>query len=50
MKGFLKFVGTVVVVFAVIVGVIALIDHFRQKNKIKDGYLVCDVPGAEDDE
>ena len=50
MKGFLKFLGAVVVVFAVIVGVIALIDHFTQKNKLKDGYMVCDVPEADEDE
>ncbi|MBQ6884460.1 MAG: hypothetical protein IJN56_01840 [Clostridia bacterium] len=44
MKGFFKFLGTVVAIFSAVIGALAVFDHFTQKNKIKDGYLVCEVP------
>lgn len=44
MKGFLKFLGTVAAVFSAVIGALAVFDYFTQKNRIKDGYLVCEVP------
>lgn len=44
MKGFLKFLGSVVAIFSAILGALAVFDYFTQKNRIKDGYLVCEVP------
>ena len=44
MKGFLKFLGTIVAVFSAVIGALAVFDKFTQKNRIKDGYLVCEVP------
>ncbi len=44
MKGFLKFMATVVAVFSAVVGALVVFDRFTQKNRIKDGYLMCEVP------
>lgn len=50
MKGFLKFLGTIVAIFSAVIGALAVFDHFTQKNKIKDGYLVCEVPDNDTEE
>ncbi len=47
MKGFLKFLGSVVAIFSAVIGALAVFDYFTQKNKIKDGYLVCEVPDSD---
>lgn len=47
MKKFFKFIGTVVTVFSAVLGALAVFDRLTQKNRIKDGYLVCDVPESE---
>ncbi len=44
MKGFFKFLGTIAAVFSAVIGALAVFDYFTQKNRIKDGYLVCEVP------
>ena len=44
MKGFFKFLGTVAAIFSAVIGALAVFDYFTQKNRIKDGYLVCEVP------
>ena len=48
MKGFFKFVGAVVAIFAAAVGLLMIFDRYTQKNRIKDGYLECEVPDADD--
>lgn len=48
MKGFFKFVGAVVAIFAAVVGLLAIFDRVTQKNRIKDGYLDCEVPEEDD--
>ncbi len=48
MKGFFKFVGAVVAIFAAVVGLLMIFDRVTQKNRVKDGYLDCDVPDVED--
>lgn len=50
MKGFWKFLGTVVAVFSAVLGALTIFDHFTQKNRIKNGYLECDVPEVEVEE
>ncbi|MBQ6718210.1 MAG: hypothetical protein IJN22_04870 [Clostridia bacterium] len=50
MKGFLKFLGTVAAVFSAVIGALAVFDKLTQKNRIKDGYLVCEVPDADKEE
>lgn len=44
MKGFFKFIGAVVAVFSAVLGALTVFDRFTHKNRIKDGYLVCEVP------
>lgn len=43
MKKFLKFIGAIVAIFSAVLGALAVFDRFTQKNRIKDGYLECDV-------
>lgn len=50
MKGFLKFMGTVVAVFSAVLGALTIFDRLTQKNRIKDGYLKCEVPEADAEE
>ena len=50
MKGFLKFLGTVAAVFSAVIGALAVFDKLTQKNRIKDGYLVCEGPDADKEE
>ncbi len=50
MKKFLKFIGTVAAIFSAVLGALAVFDRLTQKNRIKDGYLKCDVPEAEEEE
>ena len=50
MNGFLKFLGTIVGVFSVVIGALFIFDRITQKNRIKDGYLECEVPEAEEEQ
>ncbi|MBQ8740887.1 MAG: hypothetical protein IJY79_04990 [Clostridia bacterium] len=50
MKKFLKFIGTVVAIFSAVLGALAVFDRLTQKNRIKDGYLECDVPEVNTEE
>lgn len=50
MKKFLKFLGTIVAIFSAVLGALAVFDKFTQKNRIKNGYLVCEVPQNDIDE
>lgn len=43
MKKFLKIMGVFAAVFTAVLGALAVFDYFTQKNRIKDGYLECDV-------
>ena len=40
MKGFFKFVGAVVAIFAAVVGLLMIFDRFTQKNRIKERHSV----------
>lgn len=48
MKGFFKFLGTVVAVFSAVIGALAVFDKLTQKNRIKNGYLECEMPETEE--
>lgn len=50
MKGFFKFLGTLLAVFSAVIGALAVFDKLAQKNRIKDGYLKCEVPDIEEQE
>ena len=43
MKGFLKFISTVLAVFAAVVGALAVFDKLSNKNRLKGEYLECDT-------
>lgn len=50
MKGFLKFLGSVLALFGAVIGALAIFDKFSNKNRIKGDYLNCDVEDAEEEE
>ena len=50
MKKFFKFIGALVAVFSAVLGALAVFDRMTQKNRIKNGYLECDVPEANTEE
>lgn len=47
MKKFCKIFGVFAAVFSAVLGALAVFDYFTQKNRIKDGYLECDVADGE---
>lgn len=46
----LKFLGGFVAVFSAILGALAVFDRLSNKNRIKKGYLECDVPQEDNGE
>ncbi len=50
MKKFFAFFGTIAAIVGTVVGALIIFDRFNNKNRIKDGYLECDVPETEVDE
>ena len=42
MKGFLKFIGSLLAVFGAVIGALAIFDSISNKNRIKGEYLECD--------
>lgn len=47
MKGFLKFVGSLLAVFGAVVGALAIFDTIANKHRIKGEYLECDSQDEE---
>ena len=47
MKKFLNIFGIFAAVFTAVLGALAVFDYFTQKNRIKNGYLECDVADGE---
>lgn len=45
MKGFFKFILSVLAVFAAAFGVLAVCDRLVNKNRIEGDYLECDTDG-----
>lgn len=50
MKKFFKFIGTLAAVFSAVLGALAVFDRLTHKNRIKDGYLECEVPEVNTEE
>ncbi len=50
MKGFLKFLSSILAVFGAVVGALAIFDKFTNKNRIQGDYLKCNVDATDDDE
>lgn len=42
MKGFLKFIVSLLAVFGAVIGALAVFDKISNKNRIKGDYLECD--------
>lgn len=49
MKGFLKFISSVLALFGAIVGALAIFDKYTNKNRIQGDYLECNTDTSEDD-
>ena len=49
MKGFLKFISSVLALFGAIVGALAIFDKFTNKNRIQGDYLKCNVDASKED-
>ena len=43
MKGFVKFIISLLAVFGGVIGALAVFDKFSNKNRIKGDYLECDT-------
>lgn len=50
MKKIFAFFGTIAAIVGAIVGALVIFDRFNYKNRIKDGYLKCDMPDSEIDD
>lgn len=48
MKKFLKFLAGLTAVFSSVLVALAVFDRLTQKNRIKNGYLECDMPDDTD--
>jgi hypothetical protein len=47
MKGFLKFIVSLLALFGALVGALAIFDKVQNKNRIKGDYLECDTEEEE---
>lgn len=50
MKGFFKFIVSLLALFGTVVGALAVFDKFSNKNRIKGNYLECNVEETFDEE
>lgn len=50
MKGFLKFLSSVIAVFGAVIGALAIFDKLSNKNRIQGDYLECNVDASVEDE
>lgn len=48
MKGFFKFFASIMALFAVVIGALAIFDKISNKNRIEGDYLECDSTDYED--
>ena len=48
MKGFFKFIVSLLALFGAAVGALAIVDKIKNKNRIKGDYLECDAVEDED--
>ncbi len=47
MKGFFKFIVSLLAVFGAVIGALAVFDKISNKNRIKGDYLECDTEETE---
>ncbi len=50
MRGFLKFIASLLALFGAIVGALAVFDKFSNKHRIKGDYLECETGNGEAEE
>lgn len=50
MKGFAKFIVSLLAVFGGVIGALAVFDKFSHPNRIKGDYLECDTSDFEETE
>lgn len=50
MKGFFKFIFSLLAVFGGVIGALAVFDKYSNKNRIEGDYLECEVEDAEETE
>ena len=50
MKGFLKFILSLLAVFGGVVGALAVFDKLSNKNRIEGDYLECEVQESAEEE
>ncbi len=48
MKGFFKFIVSLLALFGAAVGALTVFDKIKNKNRIKGDYLECDAPEDQD--
>ncbi len=50
MKNFLKVVVSILALFGAVIGILAIIDKIKNKNRIKGDYLECETVEGEETE
>lgn len=50
MKGFLKFITVLATAITAVVGALAAIDLYLNRNRVKGNYLECDIPSFDEEE
>ena len=50
MKGFFKFIGSLVAILSAVIGALAFLDKLQNKHRIKGNYLKCDFYEYRDEE
>ncbi|MBQ8203445.1 MAG: hypothetical protein IJZ75_04110 [Clostridia bacterium] len=49
MKGFLKFVTVLATAVTAVIGALAAIDLYLNRNRVKGNYLECEIPSVDED-
>ena len=50
MKGFFKFLLSILAVFGTVIGALTVFDKYSKRNEIKGDYLKCDTDDYEENE
>ena len=49
MKGFLKFIIILATAATAVVGALAAVDYYLNRNRVKGDYLECEIPSVEEE-
>lgn len=49
MKKFFKFLAGLAAIFSSVMAALTVFDRLTQKNRIKNGYLECEIPQSEEE-